>query len=347
MDSPETLKIIEMHPIDELPGAFEKYSELIKLTPREQCETFIERFIFLLGEEDGLKKVLDIRDIFEQALKNSGGEVNPDEGEDEGQVKSEEEDLPVKKKSTLFSGGKKGSLVTFPNFFTRVGSKRKNKRSLNKKDYELELISTGFTYFLEKTKKPMPQLQRRNALNGVLSASGGITLLGYLLYHYRRPILRQYFQRRNMTVKKKVLGLQCGRELGNDEIGYQTKLLGERKIVGEALIEELILRHPLGVDEILDAGMIQFDELINPLRKNIAEYEDLVKNGTLNLVRQNAAKSELVGFRKRYAEAYHVSFSKMKKRIEKIRKLQRERVEELTTRLGGRIISRPMTLTKF
>lgn len=283
---------------------------------------------------------------FEQALKNQGITVPEEVVED---VEKDDESK-VKKKSTFKGVRKRGSMVNFTNFFTTKKAKavaEVEEEVEVKTGFELALNSTGFTWFLEKTKKPMAQLHRKNALRSVVSSAGGITLLGYLLYHYRRKILAEYFKRKNKTVSKSVLSLQCGRDLGNEKVGYETKLSGETKKVGEALVEEFILRHPLGVDELLDAGLAQFTELILPLKKNILEVEEVLASNELNMVRQNATKAELNKLKTEYAQAYKVSYEKMKKRLIKVRKEQSERYDDLKSRLGGKIKYRQMTLQKI
>lgn len=282
--------------------------------------------------------VNELRDNFIVALKNQNIEIE-----------EEEEDIGRKKSTNSFNSKKKSSVVTFSNYFTK--SKVAKVTTGNIK-YQLQLNSTGFTEFLKKSKKPMSPLHRKSAFLGVLTPEKGITLLGYLLYHFRRKVLLQFYLRRNHTVTKSMLNPQCGKPIQlpkekEDDEEFDKKPNNEIKTVGEGLIEELILRHPYGIDEMLDSGMFQFESFVTPLRKSIVELTNLLEDGNLNVVRQNATKSELKTLKKDYTQAYDVSFTKMQPRIVKLRKQQKEALLDLKSKVGGKIKFRPMTLTRI
>lgn len=211
----------------------------------------------------------------------------------------------------------------------------------------LPMSSTELTWFLERRDKPMNHLKRKAAFRGVLNEEGGVTLLAYLLHFFRKRIVLQYYRRRNQKPPKDVIVLPTGNQLGNKTIGFQLTLEGTRKTVGHALREEMFLELPFGVDNVLDAGMYQFEQFITPIRRSLFLLVQMMEDEDLSVVKRNAAKSELTMVRKQYAEAFNMSYARMKTYIEKLKKDQKQAYIDAKKKVLSKNNYRPMTLTRF
>eukprot|EP00924_Labyrinthula_sp_SR-Ha-C_P005193 maker-scaffold_1-snap-gene-24.13-mRNA-1 protein AED:0.00 eAED:0.00 QI:62/1/1/1/1/1/2/124/440 len=211
----------------------------------------------------------------------------------------------------------------------------------------LPLNSTQLSVFLEKMNKVKNPRERKAAFGGLLNEEGGLPLLGYLLFHFRREILREYFLRRKENVPRRVTGQYTSKPLGNKEVGYETTLADRTKTLAQALKEELFLRTPFGHDPTLDEGLYQYNAFIAPIQRTIVLLQESLHDPEISVVRKNTARTEIKSLLSDLEEAFNGSYVLIDAYVQKLKKSQKTELNKHLESLVGKTMHRQMTLARF
>mmetsp|Transcript_4769 Transcript_4769/g.5893 ORF Transcript_4769/g.5893 Transcript_4769/m.5893 type:complete len:286 (+) Transcript_4769:242-1099(+) len=192
--------------------------------------------------------------------------------------------------------------------------------------YTLPMSSTQTTQFLVGLDVHISHVDRPEHFEDLTDEKGRLTFIGFLVYQYRKKLMKSYFRRRKKRWPKGFKDLRGFSDVGTSEKGYELNYKGERKTVAYCLKDELF-KPPVGKDGVLDAGLYEFEKIMEPRLRQIYDLVDVIE--TESGVKKVKAENELSAIEESYAQAYLESQVKIQVYIDKLYSLQVARLAEL------------------